>query len=146
MPSFNNTQNIREFSQELEVGFGSINLAFNDYKNRVIVHVHNRIVELTPIDTGNAKASWNVSLGSPDFTVSPFNRSNRATKEQAVRYAKRTQSRLKSFTLEDVYITNGNDYITLLENGRSKSQAPAGMVAIALSEAENLQFVGRVGR
>lgn len=146
MASFNNTRNRAKFAAEVDLEATDIlSVQFTQYKNNVVRWVHNKIIERTPIDTGLAKASWNVSLGSPDYTIAPVGRKFGTSWDAstAANHAKRTQRRLKAFTLLDVFISNGNTYIGLLENGRSQQQAPRGMVAITLAEARNLRSFGR---
>jgi hypothetical protein len=78
------------------------------------------VTEKTPVDTGRAKANWNVMVGSPDTTTSDKTKASPVVLN-------------KGDGLKDIYITNSLPYIYALENGSSE-QAPAGMVAITMSE------------
>ena len=146
--SFKNGRNLNKFYADLDIETTSVlEVQFTEYKNNVIRWVHNKIIERTPIDTGLAKASWNISLGAPDYETAPVGREYGETWDAGVAaaYARQTQKRLKAFTLQDVYISNGNEYISLLEHGRSK-QAPRGMVGITLAEAGERKSFPRTGR
>lgn len=94
------------------------------------------VVEKTPVDTGRARANWQVEL----------NAVNAATTEdtdpgggQALAAG---LSALAQFRPGDtVYISNHLVYIVPLENGHSQ-QAPQGMVALTIAEVQ-AQFSGR---
>ena len=75
-------------------------------------------VKKTPVDTGNAKNSWNITEDKIDTSIKNSVKSNISGKK-------------------DVYITNSINYILKLENGGSK-QAPKGMVALTINELKNL--------
>lgn len=89
---------------------------------KVALDVHTRVSQKTPVDTGRARANWNVSPGTPDRSVSES-----------------TSSQMPSLRKGDgegpIYITNSLPYIGKLEDG-SSTQAPSGMVATTMAEVE----------
>lgn len=100
---------------------------------RIALQLFNRVVALTPVDTGKARNCWVLSIGSPVYVSLPRNEGSRAN---PLPPATANQSDLAGLTVSDrIYIANGQPYIDLLENG-SSSQAPAGMLRVALSEVE----------
>lgn len=92
-----------------------------------------RIVSRTPVDTGRARASWNVNVEAPDFTPAP---EGERSAQGAADEAMATLNRLANIgAYRVIYLSNGLPYIRALEYGHSK-QAPLGFVRIALSEVE----------
>ena len=76
------------------------------------------VVKKTPVKSGDAKNSWNISEDKIDTSLKSKVRANISGKK-------------------DIYITNSIHYIMKLENGGSK-QAPKGMVALTINELKNL--------
>lgn len=74
----------------------------------------NSVVKKTPVKTGDAQNSWNLSEGKIDTSLVQSKRDKISGKK-------------------DVYITNSIPYIGYLENGSSK-QAPKGMVGLTVNE------------
>lgn len=107
--------------------------------------VHRDIVRATPIDTGRAKSSWNISPDQPDHTTTPLladrvNPIGGAIIEKAAPGASPlTPGQAESVALQQqahmpdrvrtIFISNALPYILNLENGSSR-QAPAGMVFV----------------
>jgi len=91
-----------------------------NYENivtKTMIDLFRSIVELTPIDTGRARANWALAL---DLTTED--------------YANYTDVAQWEYKMEDgttVWIYNNLVYIVPLEEG-SSDQAPQGMVAISL--------------
>lgn len=91
-----------------------------------------RIMRRTPVDTGRARANWNVAVGQIDRSVNEesFDQSGAQQRGQGVI--------LGSFRAGDVlYITNSLEYVPALERGSSR-QAPQGMVAVTAAELRPL--------
>lgn len=88
---------------------------------KVALDLYGRITKKTPVDTGRARANWNLSIGSPDLTVD-----DDATKIKSASLSKGDGEK-------DIYIANNLPYISALEHGHSK-QAPRGMVALSIKE------------
>lgn len=90
---------------------------------RTTLELWNGITLRTPVDTGRARSSWNLSIGHP----------NPGT-PAAGTYGPPGTPNVGAITGEEVvWITSNLDYIQPLENGHSK-QAPAGMVFVTVNE------------
>ena len=106
---------------------------------RIAFGIHRKIVLGTPVDTGRARASWNIVAGeSPDMsTADQFNveagqndKRRDANAAAASGFAVAKQGKVPE---ADYFIISNNlPYIERLENGYSK-QAPQGMVRIAVA-------------
>lgn len=105
--------------------------------------LYSSIVRKTPVDTGRARANWNISAGSPD-----------ASTTENTRKTPQPKSRMPEvYGDESIYISNNLPYIETLEyggypknpkggngktiNGYSK-QAPEGMVGVTLANNANI--------
>lgn len=103
--------------------------------------LYSSIVRKTPVDTGRARANWNISVGHPDTSTTTSTRKT----------PKPMSSLPDPKGDESIFICNNLDYIEKLEyggfpnppkkdggktiNGYSK-QAPAGMVGVTLANNE----------
>lgn len=92
-----------------------------EYKATAL-ELFSQVIQKTPVKTGRARANWNISTDQPDDSTSD------STAPQI-----HPDLNLGSFPL--VYISNGLDYVVLLEEGRSKKQAPAGIFTPAIAAA-----------
>jgi len=96
------------------------------------IMVHDRIVIRTPVDTGRARASWNIVAGeSPDTSVqdAAFSGGEGAGTSTA-------KAKQNGLAVGNSYVISNNlPYIQRLEQGSSR-QAPAGMVLLAIAEVE----------
>lgn len=97
----------------------------------------------TPVDTGWARASWRVGIGSEDASTAPrgnfqakafYGQITRAdARSKAEPYIASQRAKLEGLDkINTVYITNRVPYIGDLENGSSR-QARQGMVAVTLN-------------
>lgn len=106
--------------------------------------LYSSIVKKTPVDTGRARANWNVSVGSNDTSI---------TEETKKNGLKHEISEINPNGDESIFISNNLPYIEKLEYGgypnppKSKSgktvngyskQAPNGMVGVTLANNENI--------
>lgn len=89
----------------------------------IAIELYRRIQEKTPIDTGRAKANWNISKGAPDTTV---------TTDVVPKKANLGHVRAD---MDTIYIANYLHYVYALEFGHS-GQAPSGMVVISMQEMQ----------
>lgn len=87
--------------------------------------VFRMVVLRTPVDTGRARANWNVSFGAPNYATSVITDQGRGVAEAA----KVLRLPVGGVT----WISNGLPYIRQLEHGHSK-QAPQGMVRLSAME------------
>ena len=98
----------------------------------LILEAAKRIILRTPVDTGRARANWQVVIGSPSPVLTAgTDRSGREGIAKAQQVA-------AEVTLDDeIYIVNGLAYIPALEDGHS-DQAPDGMIAVTVAELQPL--------
>lgn len=96
---------------------------------KIVFDMHAEVARLTPIDTGRARANWQVGPGLNGISLwSGFTKG--------------------ATLLGDVgkidliaYIFNNVEYIQYLENGSSQKQAPHGMVRITVAKFQ--QYVNK---
>ena len=94
----------------------------------VAVQISGQIIERTPVNTGRAKGNWQATIETPASGVlDNEDRSGSGTMQKTYRVA-------NDFKAGHVfYLVNNLPYIRRLEQGWSR-QAPAGMVAVTVSE------------
>lgn len=114
---------------------------------RIALDLMGRIILRTPVDTGRARSSWDLSIGAPSEWVPP-EREGKGKKTVAGQTftmnanaggsvdAKALATATGITATQPVFIVSNLDYIEALENGHSK-QAPVGMVVISLAEVES---------
>lgn len=109
----------REFALQLDKEYAeTVGGGLTRFLQKITFELHEAIVMKTPVDTGAARASWNVSIGQPQYAI------------------KGSVAAVIGLTKpDDIYITNAMEYISALENGHS-AQAPHGMVALSIAEIE----------
>jgi len=99
---------------------------------RLALDIHGRISMRTPVDTGRARASWDLKEGSPSSYQPP----EPAKGSKGTSTPKSVTAEAATITGKQiVFVTTALDYPRYLEQGTSK-QAPAGMVLITLAEVE----------
>lgn len=92
---------------------------------KICQELHQGVTLKTPVDTGRARANWNVGIND----VARFSHMAPFDVSETLRNAERV---LRKLAIGDViYISNNVDYIEFLEEG-SSDQAPNGMVATTL--------------
>ena len=90
---------------------------------------HTGFVKRTPVDTGRARANWQIGIGNAAGQTT-------ATDKQAFGSDPPLSPALKQIDGEQVvFITNSLDYIEALENGSSQ-QAPSGFVRITIARLQ----------
>lgn len=89
------------------------------------------VVERTPVDTGRARANWNVSLNRVDTSVSVTTID--ASGQKTIYVGNAAISKWQPD--DSIVIANSLPYIRRLEYGWSK-QSPAGMVRVTLVQAQ----------
>lgn len=97
-----------------------------------------QLIDMTPVDTGRARANWTVAVGAPWGDVrDATDKSGQATKSAAT-------AALAAYRCgPSIWITNNLPYIERLENGWSR-KAPAGMLGVTAMRLES--FVSRATR
>ncbi len=149
------------FAKRIENRVKTFEKRVEDTLRDVAGKVHETVVMRTPIDTGRARANWQLTLNSaPDdpiaedfvFTVERFQREfdtlyslgarkeARELKQDFKKYNAnnalfRGRDVLKGFKRQDtIYITNNVHYILKLNAGSSR-QAPAGFIQMGILSA-----------
>lgn len=101
-----------------------MDLSLDETTRAVALSVYRGVTLKTPVDTGRARANWNLSVSKPDLSV---NKNATSIKSAHLN---------KGDGKQDIWITNNLPYIKVLENGSSK-QAPKGMVAVTMNEVRS---------
>lgn len=131
-----NTMTIHAFEVDLEKFAKVLDIAPKVVVRRLASDLHSRITKRTPVDTGRARASWDVKNGSASTFIPAIMIGKAAASATEGAGGKDVTGALAGITgLEPVYVTSALNYTQYLENGSSK-QAPAGMVRISLAEIE----------
>ena len=86
--------------------------------------LHGKITKRTPVDSGRARASWDMGIGAPPEGVPP---------EGQETYQEPLFDGGQIDGLSEVFIVSNLVYMEPLENGHSQ-QAPNGMVALSIAE------------
>lgn len=115
---------LRSFNVNIDDWASKIKLAPGTVVKRVGFDLFGRIVRKTPVDTGRARASWNISVNEADRSVQP---------EGQPSYQEPKIGALVVRPGDSIVISNNLPYITALEDAHSQ-QAPAGMVALSIEE------------
>lgn len=98
---------------------------------KLAVDLHTAIVKRTPVDTGRARANWQMGIGSmPTGTLASADKQDFGSEPTG------GAPEAKSIDgTESVFIVNNLPYIAALEDGSSK-QAPQGMVAVSVAQIQ----------
>jgi uncharacterized protein CbrC (UPF0167 family) len=119
---------LKKFAKRIDVGVEQIvrSIALDMFKG---------VITRTPVDTGWARASWNIAFTEPDWTPGP---KITGGEEVAAAVNKVEEAKLKkgalNFKFPKVWITNGLPYIIPLENGHSKQTGRGYMVQRTMSD------------
>ena len=129
-----NEGTVLEFQADLKSFFAAIGVTVAEGTKRVVLQVHNGVVEKTPVLTGRARGSWGISLDSPGEYELP---EGEYGPDGGAARAKAQQRELDQLTeanpFREVWVYNNLPYIDALENGHSQ-KAPLGMAAVTLAE------------
>ena len=111
------------FSGDLAAFSKKIGVNFEQAVRKVSFDIWNDATELTPVDTGRARASWNISEEYANLSTKPAG------------YEGGGKGVVGAITgKKDVIISNNVEYIVFLEEG-SSTQAPNGMTKLAVANA-----------
>ena len=129
-----------EWSLDIDKWCGKSKAKLDDVKRTFAFMLYSAVVKKTPVDSGRARGNWNVSVGSPDYSVSDSTTPKVQDPSQMPKAPGDTA----------IYVANNLPYIKTLEfggypnppknpsgktvNGYSK-QAPQGMVGITVAKA-----------
>ncbi len=98
------------------------------FHKKIVLEALRRVVAKTPVDTGRARANWQVTIGSPATSQLDI-----TDKDGGATIAKGLAAIQGLPPYQIVWISNNMDYIEDLEHGSSK-QAPEGMVEVTVAE------------
>ena len=117
-------KDIKSFAKRVDEDFSSVfkNLAF-----RALTEV----VKTTPVDTGRARANWNIGVNQPNIEVKEYKDLSLGQASAAAINKGRSLSKEELTPKDVVYITNNVEYIDILENGDG-NRPPNNMVKGAL--------------
>lgn len=143
------TYNPKGFAKRLRKYAENIPKQQNEIKRELALEALVAIVGDTPVDTGRARDSWNVSAGRPDYSV-PSGPYGPSAHRKQVAYGGPTRGGTGSITKGrnlirsarvkygvPLYIASGLSYMVALNNG-SSSQAPRNFVEIAIVRARGI--------
>jgi hypothetical protein len=120
------------FANALRDLANTVSTRANEVIRKACIDLYTKIVMRTPVDTGRARASWQISTSGVGSNVWEGGAS-------ASEIASNINQNVSDFRVEinadTVTIYNNLEYISFLENGHSQ-QAPTGMVAVSLAEFE----------
>jgi len=119
---------MEKFAKQAEINLETV-------VKRVSFEVYNKAKKNTPVDTGRARGSWNISEEYSDLSTLPEGQ-----------YPVGTTNAVGNISGKDeVHISNNLEYINALDEGRSR-QAPSGMVDVTIAqvEAELSTIIGKL--
>jgi len=123
---FQFSRNIRTLASRIENNSASL-------IRRVSKRTLKKLVNGTPVDTGEARSNWRVSLGNPTRSVIPphapgkhlgiHEKSNaKATIQEGFQTIEKLKSNSKGGAVQSLYITNSIPFLDRLRNGYSAQQ------------------------
>jgi hypothetical protein len=119
---------VRSFNAKINAFAATVPKHANGIKAKLAMQLLERIVLMTPVDTGRARANWVAALDDPFIGIVTKNsKGGQGAISRGVRIIERVTGG------QSIWISNNLPYIERLEHGYS-GQAPGGMIAIALAE------------
>jgi hypothetical protein len=115
--------------QDIKATLSGIEKTAERVIKRVGFAIHGELVRATPVDTGWARANWQVSIGRP--TSGAVGSRENVAGATAAQSAGTARLLVYDFKQGDVWLGNHVPYIQKLDEGHSK-QAPEGWVARAI--------------
>lgn len=122
------TSDVNKFTLNLDAFVNSMYVNVAELQKTVAFDLFARIVKKTPKRTGRAQSSWTMAVNRVDRTVKPAGRKS---------YPPAKAPAVKNKVGDTIWISNNLPYIESLEQGRSRQQAPHGMVAISIEEVKS---------
>lgn len=133
---------ITTFQGDIERFCGVLDLKVETARKKIALDLFGEVKERTPVDTGRARANWDITAGAPSQKIDehPEAKSNYKTVKGVRTYVGGGTSVPDPGTPElgeidpnaDIFIINNLPYIEPLEHGHSQ-QAPTGMVEPAMT-------------
>ena len=118
---------VRQFNLDLANFSKKTQLNLDIVARKVGFEIWNGVTKKTPVDTGRARASWNLTEEVVNLKTASENVVHGAN-------AKGSVGRITGKG-DVIYITNNVDYINELDKGSSQ-QAPNGMVSLTINEVQ----------
>jgi hypothetical protein len=100
-----------------------------DAQKLIAMTLYKEIVAGNPVATGFSAANWNMSVGSPDYTVD-------GERDPKATYAPKEIAPPDNPDLQPIFISNGVEYVIFLEEGHSQ-QAPSGFIEVAVEKVRD---------
>lgn len=117
---------LRGFARQIRNQGRQIEVKANELKIRTAIAINTNLIFSTPVDTGQARGGWQLSIGSP--ITSP---TSRRDKHGGATAAANSSRALTAKPTAVIFITNNVEHIEPLNDG-SSAQAPAGFVEAAV--------------
>ncbi len=123
-----------DLAKSMERRAAAFNTVGNEAKKRKVIAVVRHLAYNTPVDTSKALSSWEVGIGGPApgrrqaFFPGEKGSTLEASAENTVNFAEAQLQAVKPG--EVVYISNGQPYIRVLNDG-THSKQPGGFVEAA---------------
>lgn len=126
------SNNAASFSNSLMALSEYVNGEVEKVVRKACIDLYKRIVTRTPVDTGRAKANWQIDVVDSE---SVRGSAGDSFSESDIQGLIASEISGLNLTINDnhVIIYNNLEYIGALENGHSQ-QAPGGMVAVSLAD------------
>ncbi len=119
-------KDLRKLSQKLDINIDVL-------LKKIVFDVFDGVVSKTPVDTGRARGSWVIGIGTINPEVLPPKKKGTSPYAPQTAYRRNFGKELGMNQNTVAYISNSLPYIIYLEEGTS-DQAPAGMVKLTLEE------------
>jgi hypothetical protein len=117
-----------DFGGQLAAFAEKAGATLDEAHRQISIAVFTDIIDATPVKTGLAVTNWQPSMGAPVPGVNEFADPTRSYAKAAVLQTIQPDASQKA------WLTNNLYYIIELEYGRSKEQAPFGMVRINIAK------------
>jgi len=115
----------RQFDIDIDKFAKQTGIAVGLLTKHVALKTFTGVVQRTPVDTGVARASWEIGVGvDPGPTMPDYDILSKAAKIKTA----------PAYTA--IFISNYVPYIVALEDGHSQ-QAPSGMVEVTVNEVKS---------
>lgn len=137
-----NERNIEVFSVALDEALEAAQENAEEVFRSAAFDLFSKIIQRTPVDTGRARANWQLALRSPNLKKVGRARKRKATNRKLLSDRRKLEIIALDRLYKDwkpgysVWITNNLPYINRLETGTWSDQAPQGMVAISIAEVQ----------
>lgn len=122
---------IKQFNIEFDKAIKVVIEASEKAIKNSVTKLASDIINSTPVDTGQLRANWQVSINNPAPNVLLGR-----TDKSGVNTINKIKSKVKRFKLKGkeskIFLSNNLDYASRIEFGHHSQQAPQGMVRVNL--------------